>query len=213
MKKNGIKILMAMESVVYFIIAAIILSIVFQMRYICINSWSGLLLWGGLGILCPLLASIIGNIFIRSEKKRVGKILSYILIPYVLVSCISIFCFEFGGIICSSTQNTNNYLEFDERAEWILRSYGRVLPDEKEDGLRIQEYGYKFVTTFDDNCDIYIKTEYENTQQLEEKLSFFEEKLGMNAENLTDSTGTYRYGECVINYNIGEKQIEYELKL
>lgn len=212
MNKNITKILLGIETATYSIFTILILLIALQNKYIYINSWTGLLLWGGLGIICPLLASIAANVFIRREKQAVGKVVSYLLIPYVALSCISLFFFQFGGIICSGTNNISNYREYDEEAQPILRSYDNVLPQKEEAGLQIEEYSYKFVTTFDDDCDIYIKTKYEDARQLEEKLKYFEEKLGMTAENLTDNGGTYEYGECIVNYDKNEKQIEYTLK-
>lgn len=213
MKEKIIKILVGIESIVYLIFTVLIIAIAFQNKYVSINSWTGLVFWGGVGILGPLLASIAANVFIRREKKLVGKIISYILIPYVGVSCISLFFFEFGGIICSSTDNISNFRKYDVEVEEMLKSYDNVLPLKEENGVCIEEYSYKYVPTFDNNCDIYIKTKYEDAQQLEEKLSIFEEKLAMNVENVSDNCGTYKYGECTINYNTSEKQIEYELKL
>lgn len=132
MKINSTKLLAGIETVIYSIFTILILLIASQNKYISINSSSGLLLWGGLGILCPLLVSIAANVFIRSEKKTIGKVVSYLLIPYVAFSCISLFFFEFGGIICSGTENISNYREYDEEVEPILRGYENLLPQKGE---------------------------------------------------------------------------------
>lgn len=212
MKKNITKILAGLETTIYSIFAILILLIASQNKYISINSWTGLLLWGGLGILCPLLASIVANVFIRREKQAVGKVVSYLLIPYAAFSCISLFFFQFGGIICSGTENISNYREYDAEAEPILQGYENLFPAKEETGIQIEEYSYKYVKTFDDNCELYVKTKYEDVQQLEDKLNFFEEKLGMKTENSKSDSGSYEYGECMVCYDKSKLQIEYTLK-
>ena len=79
MKEKIIKLLVGIESIVYLIFMVLIVAIAFQNKYISVNNLAGLVFWGGLGILCPLLASIVANVFIRREKKTFGKIISYIL--------------------------------------------------------------------------------------------------------------------------------------
>ena len=213
MKEKIIKTLVGIESIVYLIFTVLIIVIALQNDYVSINSWTGLMLWGGMGIMCPLLASIAANVFIRREKKLVGTIISCILIPYVGVSCFSLFLFAFGGVFCSSTDNISDFRKYDMEVDEMLKIYDNVLPLKEENGICIEEYSYKYVPTFDNDCYIYIKTKYEDVQQLEEKLNIFEEKLAMKAENVSDNCGIYKYGECTINYNTSENQIEYKLNL
>ena len=212
-KRYGLKIVAVVECIIYLCFTIFVLFITFQKKYVCINIWEGLLLCGGVGILCPLLASISIPIFLKRQKRRLAKIVSFILIPYIGISCISLFCFLFGGIICSSTEKIAHYLVCDELVEPKLKTYRRVLPEKEEKGLHIEAYRYKYVESFNDSCDIYIKTKYEALQQLEEKLKFFEEKIGMTVENSTEGKGTYQYGQCTINYNIKEMQVEYIVRL
>lgn len=212
MKKSITKLLAGIETIIYAVFGILVLLNALENKYISINSLTGLLLWGGLGIFFPFLASIVANVFIRREKQTVGKVVSYLLIPYAAFSCISLFFFQFGGIICSGTENISNYREYDAEAEPILQGYENLFPVKEETGIQIEEYSYKYVKTFDDNCELYVKTKYEDVQQLEDKLNFFEEKLGMKTENSKSDSGSYEYGECMVCYDKSKLQIEYTLK-
>lgn len=214
MKNKLDKILIGIEGIIYGAIVIGILITIWDYKYVKICNWKWTLGCIVFGSVIPVLGIAMANILLyKKEKKAIktGRIVGVLLLPYIIITLVCGFLLEFGGIICSYTDDLKNYKKYDVEVEEVLKGYRDIFPEIDEKGVTLLEYNYKYVRTLDDNFEIKVISQYENTEVMKNKIEQLQKEYGIN---LVEESGQkkYEYGNCLIWCDETKKEIVYELR-
>lgn len=214
MKKNLDKIIFGLEAIIYAAIIIRILSSIWDYKYAKVSDWKAFVGYLVIGSIIPLLGIAIANILLYMKKPKViklGRIIGVILIPYITITIFCGILLAFGGIICSETNNIENYKKYDVEVEKAIKGYGDIFPETDERGITLLEYNYKYIRTLDDNFEIKIVTQYQDEEIMRNKIEDLQKAYGIQLVGESKDQ-TYEYGKCLIECDEMKKEITYEIK-
>lgn len=206
------KIFIAIEMLIYVVTFAIILYNMCNFKYVKVENWKAATLYGGVGIVLPLVGLVVVCVLHKNNKRLAGRIIEILLIPYFLFVCYCGFILMLGGVTCSATKDLKNYEQYDKEVVKELERYSDILPERDQEGVSLADYDYQYMRTLNDNFNIAVTAQYQEQSYLEAEIEKLKEEYGATVVKENEKENCYQYGDWKITCNMEQKQIVYKLE-
>lgn len=206
------KILIAIEMLIYGVTFGVILYNMCNFKYVKVANWKAAILYGGVGIVLPLVGFAVVCVLHKNNKRLAGRIIEILLVPYFLVVCYCGFILMLGGVTCSATKDLENYKQYDKEVVKQLERYADILPEKDQQGVSLTEYDYKYMRTLNDNFKISVTARYQEQSYVETEIEKLKDEYGATVVGEEEKEKSYQYGDWKITCNMEQNRITYKLE-